>query len=72
VQDKVWVTGPGQEPWEVYVVKGDADVFGASETLTASGEACCGTTDCCTPAELSLDPDRTAAEAKAASGCACG
>lgn len=20
VQDKVWVTGPGQEPWEVYVV----------------------------------------------------
>ena len=27
VQDKVWVTGPGQEPWEVYVVKGDADVL---------------------------------------------
>jgi catechol 2,3-dioxygenase-like lactoylglutathione lyase family enzyme len=25
VQDKVWVTGPGSEPWEVYVVKGDAD-----------------------------------------------
>jgi catechol 2,3-dioxygenase-like lactoylglutathione lyase family enzyme len=21
VQDKVWVTGPGAEPWEVYVVK---------------------------------------------------
>ncbi|MCW2890947.1 MAG: glyoxalase/bleomycin resistance/dioxygenase family protein, partial [Actinomycetia bacterium] len=21
VQDKVWVTGPGDEPWEVYVVK---------------------------------------------------
>jgi hypothetical protein len=20
VQDKVWVTGPGDEPWEVYVV----------------------------------------------------
>jgi catechol 2,3-dioxygenase-like lactoylglutathione lyase family enzyme len=27
VQDKVWVTGPGQEPWEVYVVKGDADIL---------------------------------------------
>jgi catechol 2,3-dioxygenase-like lactoylglutathione lyase family enzyme len=27
LQDKVWVTGPGQEPWEVYVVKGDADVL---------------------------------------------
>src|ERR1044071_3842484 len=22
VQDKVWVSGPGREPWEVYVVKG--------------------------------------------------
>jgi catechol 2,3-dioxygenase-like lactoylglutathione lyase family enzyme len=26
VQDKVWVEGPGKEPWEVYVVKGDAPV----------------------------------------------
>jgi catechol 2,3-dioxygenase-like lactoylglutathione lyase family enzyme len=25
LQDKVWVTGPGTEPWEVYVVKGEAD-----------------------------------------------
>lgn len=24
VQDKVWVHGPGNEPWEVYVVKADA------------------------------------------------
>lgn len=24
-QDKVWVRGPGQERWEVYVVKADAD-----------------------------------------------
>jgi catechol 2,3-dioxygenase-like lactoylglutathione lyase family enzyme len=36
VQDKVWVTGPGQEPWEVYVVKGDADTL---EGQKAS--ACC-------------------------------
>ena len=27
VQDKVWVTGPGAEPWEVYTVKGDADAL---------------------------------------------
>ncbi|HTU75381.1 MAG TPA: ArsI/CadI family heavy metal resistance metalloenzyme [Trebonia sp.] len=27
VQDKVWVTGPGQEPWEFYVVKADSDVL---------------------------------------------
>ncbi|BCY11690.1 ArsI/CadI family heavy metal resistance metalloenzyme [Actinoplanes sp. L3-i22] len=26
LQDKVWVRGPGQEPWEVYVVKGDSAV----------------------------------------------
>jgi catechol 2,3-dioxygenase-like lactoylglutathione lyase family enzyme len=36
VQDKVWVTGPGQEPWEVYVVKGDADTLDRQE-----GSACC-------------------------------
>ncbi|MER0245758.1 ArsI/CadI family heavy metal resistance metalloenzyme [Streptomyces sp. HSW2009] len=30
VQDKVWVHGPGGEPWEVYVVKADAEVLGAS------------------------------------------
>ena len=28
VQDKVWVTGPGAEPWEVYVVKADSDIMG--------------------------------------------
>ncbi|KAA9158701.1 glyoxalase/bleomycin resistance/dioxygenase family protein [Amycolatopsis acidicola] len=27
VQDKVWVHGPGQEPWEVYVVTGEAGVL---------------------------------------------
>src|SRR5947199_441962 len=27
LQDKVWVHGPGQEPWEVYVVKADADAL---------------------------------------------
>ncbi len=36
VQDKVWVTGPGNEPWEVYVVKGDADVL---DKAAATG--CC-------------------------------
>src|SRR5215472_10325119 len=36
VQDKVWVTGPGDEPWEVYVVKGDADVLDK-----AAGATCC-------------------------------
>jgi catechol 2,3-dioxygenase-like lactoylglutathione lyase family enzyme len=36
LQDKVWVRGPGEEPWEVYVVKADAD------TLTrADSSVCC-------------------------------
>ena len=36
VQDKVWVTGPGAEPWEVYVVKADAGTL-----EKAVGSACC-------------------------------
>ncbi|MFE7591604.1 ArsI/CadI family heavy metal resistance metalloenzyme [Kitasatospora sp. NPDC057512] len=39
VQDKVWVTAPGKEPWEVYVVKADADTLGKSASGTP--EACC-------------------------------
>ncbi|MBC9727831.1 ArsI/CadI family heavy metal resistance metalloenzyme [Streptomyces sp. TRM68367] len=27
LQDKVWVHGPGREPWEVYVVKADAETL---------------------------------------------
>ncbi|MFD7630469.1 ArsI/CadI family heavy metal resistance metalloenzyme [Streptomyces sp. NPDC059851] len=69
LQDKVWVTGPGEEPWEVYVVKADADTL---EKAGTAADACCGTTACCTPDERAVDPDRTPAEAKAAAGCACG
>lgn len=36
VQDKVWVHGPGEEPWEVYVVKSDADTLARE-----SGTTCC-------------------------------
>jgi len=42
LQDKVWVTGPGKEPWEVYVVKADTDdLLKVSDTTT-----CCGGTGC--------------------------
>ncbi|MGK5629312.1 ArsI/CadI family heavy metal resistance metalloenzyme [Streptomyces sp. URMC 123] len=56
LQDKVWVHGPGREPWEVYVVKADVDTLGKS---AASGDedACCGI-----PGE----------PAAAAAGCSCG
>jgi catechol 2,3-dioxygenase-like lactoylglutathione lyase family enzyme len=39
VQDKVWVSGPGTEPWEVYVVKADGDTL-AKQTDSV----------CCAPA----------------------
>jgi len=43
VQDKVWVHGPGTEPWEVYVVKADSAAYGTDPELTAA--ACCTDTD---------------------------
>jgi catechol 2,3-dioxygenase-like lactoylglutathione lyase family enzyme len=36
VQDKVWVHGPGAEPWEVYVVKADAESIAKTDD-----SACC-------------------------------
>ncbi|MCW2613567.1 MAG: cadI [Frankiales bacterium] len=44
-QDKVWVTGPGGERWEVYTVLADSESFGSSPE-EPSGEAavCCGAT----------------------------
>jgi len=44
LQDKVWVRGPGNEPWEVYVVKADADQLGSSAQVpTGDGHGCaCG------------------------------
>lgn len=37
VQDKVWVHGPGKEPWEVYVVKADSDERGKTEDVPVAG-----------------------------------
>jgi lactoylglutathione lyase len=45
-QDKVWVTGPAGEKWEVYTVLADADTFGTSPEHADGGNAegciCCG------------------------------
>ncbi|WP_156757128.1 ArsI/CadI family heavy metal resistance metalloenzyme [Actinokineospora pegani] len=41
LQDKVWVHGPGQEPWEVYTVKGDSASYGSDSAALASPAACC-------------------------------
>ncbi|MEU0122773.1 ArsI/CadI family heavy metal resistance metalloenzyme [Streptomyces albidoflavus] len=45
LQDKVWVHGPGREPWEVYVVKADADSMGAGQAPQEPGPAAEG--GCC-------------------------
>lgn len=43
-QDKVWVTGPAGEKWEVYTVLADSETFGTDSPAldaTGSGGACC-------------------------------
>lgn len=40
-QDKVWVTAPDREKWEIYTVLADSETFGASPDAA--------TTPCCTP-----------------------
>jgi catechol 2,3-dioxygenase-like lactoylglutathione lyase family enzyme len=47
LQDKVWVTGPGQEAWEVYVVKADADTLAKQPGST-----------CCSPATATRSEQR--------------
>ena len=50
LQDKVWVTGPGGEQWEVYTVLADAGAELEGKTLgdleavpaAATGDGCCG------------------------------
>jgi lactoylglutathione lyase len=46
-QDKVWVTGPGGERWEVYTVLADAETFGGvapgGKSIEDDGGVCCGT-----------------------------
>jgi catechol 2,3-dioxygenase-like lactoylglutathione lyase family enzyme len=43
-QDKVWVTGPAGEKWEVYTVLADSDTFGASPQHAGpdATSTCCG------------------------------
>lgn len=42
VQDKVWVNGPGGEPWEVYTVLADTETLaGEPRAAEPCGAACC-------------------------------
>jgi catechol 2,3-dioxygenase-like lactoylglutathione lyase family enzyme len=40
VQDKVWVHGPGKEPWEVYTVKADSRTYGTDDPPTTPATCC--------------------------------
>jgi hypothetical protein len=46
-QDKVWVTAPSGEKWEIYAVLADSDTFGTGpdQHIDASTETCSCTTD---------------------------
>ena len=46
-QDKVWLTGPAGEKWEVYTVLADSETFGSSPQHgdpNGDGGVCCGGT----------------------------
>ena len=63
-QDKVWVTGPAGEKWEVYTVLADSDVFGTSpELLAADPQGGCSCESC--------DSAEPADQQKAAAGTSC-
>ncbi len=57
VQDKVWVDGPGGEPWEIYTVLSDTEMPAGQLRSTAPGEAAC----------CASRPDRATADP--ATGC---
>lgn len=58
-QDKVWVSGPGGERWEVYTVLADSDTFGATPPPPGAGE--CGPGACGPEPAESEDRDLTPA-----------
>jgi predicted enzyme related to lactoylglutathione lyase len=41
VQDKVWVNGPGGEPWEIYTVLSDVEMPAGKIRSAAPGESAC-------------------------------
>ena len=54
LQDKVWVTGPGGERWEVYTVladvpRADAPRADAPREVTNMSDCCDETAECCEP-----------------------
>lgn len=63
LQDKVWVEDPDGNAWEVFVVKGDADVMGEQPKPLAAA--------CCVPEMSAPEVKEKEKSAKASGGC-CG
>jgi catechol 2,3-dioxygenase-like lactoylglutathione lyase family enzyme len=65
-QDKVWVTGPAGEKWEVYTVLADSETFGTSpqhlDTDGDGGDVCCG-------GQAAADAEKVGANGAAVSCC---
>ncbi|WP_020171199.1 ArsI/CadI family heavy metal resistance metalloenzyme [Gordonia polyisoprenivorans] len=64
-QDKVWVSGPANEQWEVYTVLADSETFGSSPkllertTIDPDSDADAGTV--CCAGSATGDPESSAA-----------
>jgi catechol 2,3-dioxygenase-like lactoylglutathione lyase family enzyme len=63
LQDKVWVSGPGAEPWEIYTVKADADNLGKS--ADGAPQPCC-TDSAAAPVDVGIGAPAQEG------GCVCG
>ncbi len=62
VQDKVWLDGPDQRPWEIYTVLADAEQFGPQPAAAAV---------CCDDGSTGAVPDADAAAVAAGTSACC-
>ena len=60
LQDKVWVHGPGSEPWEVYTVKADAPDATSIHPVGASQASAC---ECGSPSQDDAPEDQATGSA---------
>ena len=68
LQDKVWVTGPGGERWEVYTVLADANQELEGQTATELSQIA-GDGACCAPDSANAAAADATAEPVTASAC---
>lgn len=67
-QDKVWVTAPDAERWEVYTVLADTEHFGTAPE-PADAQVCCGTAAEAQAENACCGSDAKAAATASGAGC---